>query len=158
MKNRTHQPFVLPFCLVLIIALVLACPVTAAASSAERAEPFDDLAAVPLNEMTPLFVYINRVTTSLNINAYGLATATGSIVGFAGVTDEVWIFLYLQVYNNGTWQTLQYWTTTFQGYYGYLQGSAYVASGHYYRVKGSYYAWSGNQYEQFTGYSSTVYY
>jgi hypothetical protein len=158
MEKRAHSRSVLPFCLVLILSLALIFPGTAAASSSAPAEPPEVLEAGSLHQITPMFLYVSRTATSLLISPTGLATATGSLVGYPGITDEVWIFLYLQVFSNGTWQTLQTWSQIYQGYYGVLQATAYVSSGHYYRVKASYYAWSGNSYEQFTSYSSNVYY
>jgi hypothetical protein len=74
------------------------------------------------------------------------------------MTDEVWIFLYLERYENGRWVTVGSWSKFSYTYYAYLEGFKSVASGYVYRVRGSYYAWSGTSYEQVTGYSSSQYY
>jgi hypothetical protein len=106
----------------------------------------------------PMFMYISRTATSISIGIYGETIATGSVFGYPGLTDEIWIYLYLERYNNGSWETFNSWSRTFYTYYGTLQGTDVVPHGYSYRVRGSYYAWSGDSYEHVTGYSSVVYY
>jgi hypothetical protein len=106
----------------------------------------------------PMFMYISRTATSISIGTYGETTATGSVFGYPGLTDEIWIYLYLERYVNGNWETFGTWSRTFYTYYGTLQGTDVVPHGYNYRVRGSYYAWSGDSYEHVNGYSSVVYY
>ena len=117
----------------------------------------DNLISSGINP-SPMLVYIHRAVTSISISTSGLAVATGSLSGYAGETDEVWIYLYLEQYVNGSWVTYDSWSGFFQSYKGVLSGSCYVPHGYSYRVRGSYYAWSGNDYEQINGYTSARYY
>lgn len=137
-------------CIVLILSL--ANPIMAAdlAGSEKLAEP-------KINPM-PMMLYINQISTSMRIDTYGDTIATGSLLGYQGVTDEVWIYLYLEQYVNGSWVTYYSWYGIFTTYYGYVQGTRVVPHGYYYRVRGSYYAWSGSDYEHMTGFSSVQYY
>jgi hypothetical protein len=107
---------------------------------------------------SPMMLYTNRTSTGISISTAGLAIATGNIVGYQGITDEVWIFLYLEKYTNGSWVTVDSWMQFFYSYRGFLQTATYVPSGYYYRTRATYYAFMGSNYEQTTGYSSVVYY
>ncbi|HBP39222.1 MAG TPA: hypothetical protein DD640_10900 [Clostridiales bacterium] len=106
----------------------------------------------------PMMVYINSISTAMYIEGYGVTTAAGRISAYSSTTDEVWIFLYLERYVNGSWVTYASWSEIFNTYHGYLEGTKVVPHGYYYRVRGSYYAWSGSNYEHVTGYSSVQYY
>lgn len=106
---------------------------------------------------SPRLTYINFISTSMYPSSSGI-TASGYISAYPGVVDEVWIFLYLERYENGRWVTVGSWSKFSYTYYAYLEGFKAVASGYVYRVRGSYYAWSGTSYEQVTGYSGTQYY
>jgi hypothetical protein len=108
--------------------------------------------------ITPMMMYINWTYTSISIGTYGETTATGVVNGYQGITDRVQIYLYLERYVSGSWQTYNVWYKSFNSYYGSLQGTDVVPHGYYYRVRGSYYAWDGNNSEQVYGYSDTVYY
>jgi hypothetical protein len=108
--------------------------------------------------VSPMSLYYYSTSTNLSIGTYGEANLFGRLIGYPGTTDEVWIYLYLQRYVNGTWQNFNSWSATFYSYAGYLSGYDVVPHGYYYRVKASYYAWSGSNYEQTYGYSSTLYY
>ncbi|MDW7657853.1 MAG: hypothetical protein SCM11_11855 [Bacillota bacterium] len=136
-------------CLVLMFAL--SGPVMAVDQTQDSLT--EDLGINP----SPRFSYTNVISTSMYTSASGI-TATGYILGYPGITDEVWIFLYLERYENGRWVTVGSWSEFAYTYFAYLEGFKSVASGYYYRVRGSYYAWSGNSYEQITGYSSSKYY
>jgi hypothetical protein len=107
---------------------------------------------------SPDMAYINRIITNIYIDTYGDTTAFGSLLGYQGITDEVWIYLYLEQYVNGAWVTYDSWSGYFYTYYGYVEGQRVVPHGYYYRVRGSYYAWSGSNYEHMNGYSSSQYY
>lgn len=145
-------------CFMVALVLLLACPVQAAAQADSLpATAAGELLAAPGGGISPMMLYIYRVTTSLSISANGNATALGTIMGYPGVTDEVWIYLYLEIYVNGTWQTYRSWSQTFENYYGSLQAIAAVPSGFYYRVKGSYYGWSGGASDHVINYSISVY-
>lgn len=136
----------------LVTVLALGSPLAAL----EQSVPED--AVETLINPSPMFVYINRISTSLSISSSGVATVTGSLTGYQGVTDEVWIFLYLERLVNGTWQTYDSWSQTFYTYRGVLQDTCSVAHGYYYRVRGSYYAWSGSEYEHTINYSGYQFY
>ena len=107
---------------------------------------------------SPMFVYVHHTSTLISISPSGLVTATGSISAYENLTDEVWIYLYLEQYVNGTWVTYDSWSGFFQSYKGILAGYKYVPHGYNYRVRASYYAWSGNNYEQINGYTGARYY
>lgn len=108
--------------------------------------------------IAPMSLYISRTTTTLSISSSGQATVVGSITGYSGITDKVYIFLYLEKYTNGSWTTETSWFQSFNSYHGTLQGTTYVAAGYLYRVRASYYAYSGSNSENLVGYSNTVYY
>lgn len=137
-------------CLVSILAL--GSPMAATGQAAPDKLVFSGITP------SPMFLYINRVTTSLSIQTNGTATATGSLIGYQGLTDEVWIYLDLEIYIDGSWQTYDSWSQIYYSYRGTLQKTSMVVHGYNYRVRGYYYAWVGNQYEYTTGYSSTKYY
>lgn len=107
---------------------------------------------------TPDWAYIYQTTTLLSISTSGVAEATGILTGYPGTTTEVWIFLYLERYTNGTWTTVTSWYQGFDSYRGTLIRTTSVTSGYWYRVRASYYAYSGDVYEHVTQYSSSVYY
>jgi hypothetical protein len=107
--------------------------------------------------VSPMMLYINRVTTLIYIGTYGETEAYGQIYGYPDV-DEVWIYLYLERYVNGSWQVFNSWSATFNSFYGSLDRTDVVPHGYTYRVRGSYYAWSGSNYDHVYGYSSSVYY
>ncbi len=54
---------------------------------------------------SPRLTYINQIVTAMNTSAAGI-TASGSIIAYPGMVDEVWIFLYLERYENGRWVTV----------------------------------------------------
>jgi len=106
---------------------------------------------------SPDWAYANRTLTNLSISSAGEATATAQLIGYPGVTTEVWIFMYLERYSGGFWTTVDSW---YQGYYAYsgtLQETIYVPSGYSYRVKASYYAYCGDDYEHIIQYSNSIY-
>ena len=105
----------------------------------------------------PMSMYIIFTSTNLAISSAGEAVVTGEILGNAGLTTEVWIYLYLEVYVNGSWTNETSWYQTYDSSYGTLQDTTDVASGYYYRVRASYYAFSGSDYENLVRYSNTVY-
>lgn len=156
MSIRKRLRIVLLVCLVLVLSA--AQPVMAAGLNPEKG----DAGIVGQYEtgigVMPMMLYISRVTTNIYIGTYGETTVTGSITGYQGVTDAVWIFLYLEKNINGTWTTIHSWDQYFPSYRGVLQGTTVVPHGYYYRVRGSYYAYSGDDIEHVNGYSSTVYY
>lgn len=137
-------------CIVLVLAM--GSPMAAAGQSLP-----EGLIGSGINP-APMLVYINNVSTSMSIPPSGLAVATGSISGYQGETDEVWIYLFLEQNVNGTWVTYASWSGFYQSYRGLLSGSKYVQHGYAYRVRGSYYAWSGSNYEHINGYTSAIFY
>ena len=114
------------------------------------------ISSAKINPM-PISMYINWTMTGLAITS-GDAKASGEIIGIPGVTTEVWIYLYLEVYVNGSWTTETSWYQTYGSYYGTLQCTTDVASGYWYRIRASYYAFSGSNYENLIRYSDMVYY
>jgi hypothetical protein len=144
-----------------ILCIVLLFPNSGAvlAQADEPAASDSQAAVMPgIIIVSPMSQYYANTVTYLSIGPYGEATVSGRLTGYPGVTDEVWIYLYLQRYVNGTWQNFNSWSATFYSYAGYLEGYDVVPHGYYYRVKASYYAWSGSNYEHSYGYSSTLYY
>lgn len=107
---------------------------------------------------TPDWAYVYQTKTQLSISASGIAEATGILTGYAGTTTEVWIFLYLERYSNGSWTSVNSWYQSFATYRGTLVTNSSVSNGYTYRVKASYYAYSGSEYEHIVQYSSPIYY
>jgi len=149
--------FMVLVCLILMMSV--GSPIAASGEASAADDGTVSAASIDLagGAISPMFLYINRVTTSLSISSSGYASATGSLIGYPGITTKVWIFLYLQKYSNGSWVTVEDWSGTFISYHGALSGSAYVPSGYNYRVKGSYYAWTDDDYEQIYGYSNNLF-
>ncbi len=135
-----------------LLLMTLGTPVAASAAGAPQA------GTSGLIGVTPMFAYISRASTNLTISSSGLVTATGSITGYEGITDAVYIFLDLQYYSNGTWVTIGSWSDSFASYRGFLSGSCYVSPGFTYRVHGTYYAHSDYNYETIEQNSRSVYY
>ena len=119
---------------------------------------YDDLQTTDVGTPTVTdWAYVNQTATNLSISTSGEATATGQLIGYSGVTTEVWIFLYLERYSSGSWATVNSWYQSFDSYRGTLQSSTYVSSGYWYRVRASYYAYSGDDSEHIVQYSGSVY-
>jgi hypothetical protein len=142
--------------LAIIICIILALALGSPVAALDQAS-LQEIAESRIKPM-PMMTYINQIATAMYIDTYGDTTAYGSILGYPGVTDEVWIFLYLEQYVNGSWVTYASWSQVFYSYRGTLERYRVVPHGYYYRVRGSYYAWSGSNYEHMYGYSSSQYY
>lgn len=139
-----------PMGIVLVILLCSLLPINNLAYANSQSSEAKDPLSID-------WVYANQISTSLYISSSGEATATGQLVGYSGVTTEVWIFLYLERYSNGSWTTVNSWYQSFNSYRGTLQKSTFVSAGYWYRVMASYYAYSGGDYEHIGEYSNSVY-
>ena len=145
------------FSVAILICVVLVLSMGSPMAAVSQQPLTDSLISSGINP-SPMLVYIHRAVTSLSISTSGLAVATGSLSGYIGETGEVWIYLYLEQYVNGTWVTYDSWSGFYQSYKGVLSGSCYVPRGYAYRVRGTYYAWSGNNYERMTANTDVRYY
>ena len=104
-------------------------------------------------------MYIYNTTTTLTISSTGTATSTGKATGYQGTTTQVTIYVYLQQYKNGSWQTVADWSDNYYSYRGTLTQTYNVTSGYKYRVKAVYYGYgNGGGNDQITTYSSEVNY
>jgi hypothetical protein len=103
------------------------------------------------------FTYIYSTSTGLNRTDTGIVSS-GYIYAYPDLVDEVWIYLYLERYESGSWVVVGSKYKHFDSHRGYLEYFKAVPKGYYYRVRASYYAWSGSNYEQHTDYSGTRYY
>jgi hypothetical protein len=129
MKTRKNLFAVIAFCIILSVF-------TAATASARN-------------------LYIDNTTTALSISSSGTATVKGSAYGNQSSTDEVEIYLYLQQYKNGSWQTIESWSDSFESHRGNLSETYSLTKGYKYRAKAVYYAYGNSGgYDCITSYSS----
>lgn len=139
------------FVLVIILSIFL--------PSGLNINALDDESALSINSNPiPQMMYINQTITKLTISSSGEAVSIGQIIGNTGITDTVWIYLYLEKFENYSWTTVSSCNKSFTYYRGELRKTDVVSSGYYYRVRASYYAFSGLYCENIVKYSNSVYY
>jgi len=112
--------------------------------------------AEPVGGITPMFVYIDNVNTSLSISYPDLATCTASIRCNSSSIDKIVIYMYFQTYSNGTWSNVGNWSQTYYSSSATMVRMPYAPQGYTYRVKASYYVYTGGQIEHVVNYSNTV--
>lgn len=96
----------------------------------------------PAFAVTPRNQYTQSITANIDIdNARGIATCTAQVL--ADDDYPVELVLYLQVYKNGTWQTVKSWSTT--GILSaYLNKPYFVQKGYEYRAYALAYIYNDN--------------
>ncbi len=88
------------------------------------------------SEIGPLWVSITEFTNSFEISGSGLAQFDTSLYARSNI-NKVVINASMQQYNNGSWQTVNSWTSTTYSNSGYLNQKWYLMSGYYYRLVSS---------------------
>ena len=136
----------------LLFILMIACIATHTSVSGSVDKPVSYIHPSP----SPMSLYISWTSTRLAISAYGSAELAGQITGIPGVTTRVAIYLYLEIYTNGTWSIIFSKYQSYNSYLGSLQMTIPVSSGHSYRVRASYYAFCDSTFENLIRFSSIV--
>jgi hypothetical protein len=107
----------------------------------------------------PFWTYIQTVYNWMDINSSGKATMVSDMDTYTGTVTKVKMTNYLQRYQNGSWTTVNSWSQTTTGTYGYWSDTYYVYSGYNYRLLTHYYAYNGTTLLESTSLTSgTVYY
>jgi len=114
---------------VLVLSLLILCvaPMQAFALGTNQ---------VTNSEIGPLWVSITEFTNSFEISGSGLAQFDTSLYARSNI-NKVVINASIQQYINGSWQTVNSWTSTSYSNSGYLNQKWYVMSGYYYRLVSS---------------------
>lgn len=105
-------------------------------------------------------LYINTTVTTLTISG-GVATCTGTITGYSGITTKVVIALFLERKTAGSSTWSGYASDpakTINSFFGSYQMKKSVDRGYQYRVRAVYTAYSGTKHESITGFSQVVAY
>ena len=101
----------------------------------------------------------NYMAASASISLSGSAVkATGTITGKIGQTTKTSINLYLQQYRNGSWVTIDNWTSAGNTESRSLSKSKTVTKGYKYRAKAVCTAYVGSDKETVTKYSKSISY
>lgn len=101
----------------------------------------------------------NYMAASASISFSGnTAKVTGTITGKIGQTTKTSINLYLQQYRNGSWVTIDNWTSSGNTESRLLSKSKTVAKGYKYRAKAVCTAYVGSDKETVTKYSKSISY
>lgn len=85
------------------------------------------------SEIGPLWVSITEFTNSFEISGSGLAQFDTSLYARSNI-NKVVINASIQQNINGSWQTVNSWTSTTYSNSGYLNQKWYLMSGYYYRL------------------------
>lgn len=110
-----------------------------------------------IKAIAPMSLYISRTNTLLSISSSHQATCTANITCYPGSFDVIWIFMYLEIYSNGSWTTYSSWYQSFTTATVSMQRTTFTPPGYSYRVRASYYVYNGDDSEHTTGYSSVIY-
>lgn len=101
----------------------------------------------------------NYMAASASISLSGnTAKVTGTITGKIGQTTKTSINLYLQQYRNGSWVTIDNWTSAGNTESRSLSKSKTVTKGYKYRAKAVCTAYVGSDKETVTKYSKSISY
>jgi hypothetical protein len=133
-----------------LVAAMLGGPV--AAASQDDA----DMLQESISMAAPMNVSIDRTQTTLSISSSDLANCTASIYCYPGTVDQIWVFMYLEIYSNGSWVSAANWSASTTSNYLTLSRISYAPTGYTYRVRASYYAYKDGVAEHIVGYSKTV--
>lgn len=111
------------FALAILLVVLMAVPMTAPAFAADS----EDAAAAGV--VHPDFVAIGVLSAGLDINSWGLATCTGSVIP-SNDTYVCYLTVTLQKQNGGSWSYVYSWSGSGIGY-AVVEGYRYVAHGTY---------------------------
>ena len=129
--------------MLITLCLVLCCSVTSLTASAAVKDPDPEVGL--------MYLYTNTVTTNLS------KSGTNSIYYKCSVSGKVSIYVYLQRYNNGTWENVDAANNSASGRsltVSDTYGSA--VKGAKYRTEAHVYVYSGSAYEYIEAFSSTL--
>ncbi len=106
---------------------------------------------------SPNWTYIADIGDSLGIDSSGKAAMTSLIVAYSGTS--VSMINYLQRYENGSWTSVQGWSSSTQGTRGNWSNTYYVYSGYNYRLLTYFYVYNNGSLLESTSITSpTKYY
>ena len=108
--------------------------------------------------IAPCDLYTDRVSAHLTISSTGTANILVNVIGRAPLTTKIFVYVYLQQYKNGVWQSITTWSQTKTATSNSLTKNVAVEKGYQYRVKVSSYVYSGEKYEDLVTYSAVVSY
>lgn len=135
-------------CIFVVFILVLTFTMSVSATEKLSSHKSQEIPA-------PRYSYTNITNTSLNINS-GVATCSGSLIGYQGVTTKVRITITLQKRNFLLfWSDQQSWSETFYSWNGNLV-KKFSVSGGTYRVKATYEAYANADCEEINQTSKNV--
>ena len=135
--------------LTILVALSLFVPTSALAASSSP----------NTGTITPYWTYIHTVYDWMGIDSSGKASMVSDMDTYSGSVTQVKMVNYLQRYQNSTWSTVNSWSQTTSGTYGYWSNTYYVYSGYNYRLLTYFYAYNGSTLVESTSLTSgTVYY
>ena len=98
--------------------------------------------ASPAFAVTPRYNYTNSIYANIDIDTtWGIATCTGEVIADNVVPVE--LVLYLQVYKDGSWQTVKSWSIT-DTFTAYLSKSYAIYRGYEYRAYAVGYVYNNN--------------
>lgn len=98
--------------------------------------------ACPVFAVTPRYNYTNSISADIEIDTtWGIATCTGEIIADNYVPVKV--VVYLQVYKNGTWETVKSWEAT-GTFSAYLSKVYAIYKGYEYRAYAVGYVYNNN--------------
>ncbi len=106
----------------------------------------------------PHFDFTANVATGLAINDSGRATIYCSVTGYPDLADRVRMYVYLEKYKDGVWQTVDFFSEDVSHFQAHIEEWMQVDAGYKYRVYASIYVYSGNQMEYITDTSSVELY
>lgn len=92
----------------------------------------------------PLMEHIAYANISLYVDSNGIATISGNILGYQGITSRIWVDAKLQRYANGTWINIESFEIESISYRSNFSKSTTVSKGTIYRVQSTILAYSGS--------------
>ena len=101
------------------------------------------------------YSYTSTVSTTLTISNTGVAKPRAVITGFPGTTTKLSVTMYLQKYSNGSWETIQSWSSSTTLNSLTLTKSKVVSKGKY-RTHAVFKAYRNSSSEQIVKNSGTV--
>lgn len=109
------------------------------------------------DEIVEEYSYTSTVSTTLSISDAGTAKPRAVITGLPGTTTKLSATMYLQKYSNGSWQTVQSWSSSTASNSLTLSKSKAVSHGKY-RTHTVFKAYHNSNSEQIVKNSGTVTY
>lgn len=115
---------------------------------------------VPGYEKTERWSYTASLGSALTIDTNGYSTSTCTVTGYQSLVNKIIIYSYLQKYQNGSWVSVDSFSSTIYNWYASIEQpfSVYASWGRDYRTYNSIYVYSGNSYEHINAYSNVHHY